>query len=339
MQDVRLNAWDVFAFDWTTGVSPLAGLLIPWKRFPQLSTVAISLSTTLDVALEGYEHLALVARDAGGLATMRAVLDDDVARARLAALVLLGVPFRGLKTYWWYPTYRLHVQLRDLAAGSEFIARLGADWTEKIGENPPFLLRAVHGESEAAVFPSETTLGGFPSRFRDVIGSSHTSPDDADDATYTFVSSLLADQPCGGPVFVSYAHEDRPIVERIRSHLEGSGVDTWVDQHDLRPGDKWLLELDQAVDSASAVLFVVSSNSLEAIERDRFLKRELQDCLEATSRRRRPLIPVVVGETPLPPQLTKYQWVDIDDPHGMESLVAALREHVPPAGSGTRTTQ
>ena len=42
-----------------------------------------------------------------------------------------------------------------------------------------------------------------------------------------------------GAVFLSYASEDRAVVEQIRDSLEESGMDVWFDRHDPRPGRRF----------------------------------------------------------------------------------------------------
>ncbi|MBI4625010.1 MAG: toll/interleukin-1 receptor domain-containing protein, partial [Verrucomicrobia bacterium] len=40
-------------------------------------------------------------------------------------------------------------------------------------------------------------------------------------------------------VFLSYAREDAPAVQRLAEALRRDGVEVWFDQSELRGGDAW----------------------------------------------------------------------------------------------------
>src|SRR5438105_4940598 len=62
-------------------------------------------------------------------------------------------------------------------------------------------------------------------------------------------------------VFISYAHEDEDLVERLRAALERRGREVWSDT-EIEPADRWKDAAHEAIERSDAVLFVVSVASL-----------------------------------------------------------------------------
>lgn len=97
-------------------------------------------------------------------------------------------------------------------------------------------------------------------------------------------------------IFVSYAIEDFTVARRIADAIRSVGLDTWLDDQKIRPGMRWRSETEDAIKSAAAVVFVVSSESLW---KDGFVQKELEIALDEEQERRseppRPfLFPIVV---------------------------------------------
>ena len=71
----------------------------------------------------------------------------------------------------------------------------------------------------------------------------------------------------GSRVFISYSHHDEEWKNRLVSHLgvlERQGrVALWVDQQ-IRPGDDWLREIEQAMDEAAIAVLLVSASFLSS---------------------------------------------------------------------------
>src|SRR5512142_2681104 len=86
----------------------------------------------------------------------------------------------------------------------------------------------------------------------------------------------MKEEPRKGSVqiFLSYAHEDRPLVEKLEKHLAPlkrlEMLSTWSDQ-EIRPGGDWEHEISGEIARSDIVLLFVSSDYLASIfsERDR----------------------------------------------------------------------
>ena len=101
-------------------------------------------------------------------------------------------------------------------------------------------------------------------------------------------------QPTAGPgpdaptVFVSYVEEDREAARRLFDALRGRGLAPWLDEEDLRVGERWDPRLEQAI--ADCDYFVVlQSRHLD--ERDvSYVYKEVEIALEKQSRQRPGLV-------------------------------------------------
>jgi formylglycine-generating enzyme required for sulfatase activity len=63
-------------------------------------------------------------------------------------------------------------------------------------------------------------------------------------------------------IFISYAHEDSEIAERLYKDLKREGFSLWLDKEDLLPGQNWRVAISIAMKKSSLFLALVSSNSL-----------------------------------------------------------------------------
>ncbi len=63
-------------------------------------------------------------------------------------------------------------------------------------------------------------------------------------------------------VFISYAHEDEKLVERMSKALTNAGREVWVDVEGIETGDRWKPSAHEAIERSDAFVFVLSSASL-----------------------------------------------------------------------------
>jgi hypothetical protein len=64
-------------------------------------------------------------------------------------------------------------------------------------------------------------------------------------------------------IFLSYAHSDRPFVEKLYRWLqESAGLQAWWDDRDLSAGAMLATELQRAIERCRAALLVASDESL-----------------------------------------------------------------------------
>src|SRR5262245_26548146 len=109
---------------------------------------------------------------------------------------------------------------------------------------------------------------------------------------------LMAD----GPFFISYSRRDYYFAESLALHLMRRGVPVWLDVKDLDPGGLWEQDLDAALDRASAVILVVSPDSMKTVN-------VRNEWVRARDRGKRIVI-AYVRRAQLPPELADCEAVD-----------------------------
>ncbi|MDQ3907364.1 MAG: toll/interleukin-1 receptor domain-containing protein [Acidobacteriota bacterium] len=64
--------------------------------------------------------------------------------------------------------------------------------------------------------------------------------------------------------FISYSHADKSFARRLHDALQGRGIRCWLDEHQLRPGDKIYTEVDRGIRLWDKVLLCCSKESLNS---------------------------------------------------------------------------
>jgi hypothetical protein len=113
-------------------------------------------------------------------------------------------------------------------------------------------------------------------------------------------------------VFISYAREDREIARRLYDDLQRAGLELWMDEEDLLPGQNWKREIPNAIRTSSRVLILLSSRSLT---KSGYVQKEIQlvlDTLDAFPSGQIYLIPVRIDDCrPHDSKLMDLHWADI----------------------------
>ena len=124
-------------------------------------------------------------------------------------------------------------------------------------------------------------------------------------------------------LFVSYARRDSDFVRRLQEGLTGRGKDVWVDWEDIPPTADWFAEVQAGIESADAVVFVLTPDSLAS----EVCARELAHA-SAHNKRLVPVLHGPVNAAAVPPALAAPNWVrfrdEDDEGPALDTLVAAL---------------
>jgi TIR domain len=122
-----------------------------------------------------------------------------------------------------------------------------------------------------------------------------------------------------GPVFLSYAREDRADVEWLHFQLTQSGFRPWLDTRKLVGGQEWEYEVRRAIRGAAAVVFCISKRSVSKFG---FVQKELRFALDVALEAPEGvnfLIPLRLDDAELPEKLRHLHALD-----DFAQLVAAL---------------
>jgi hypothetical protein len=114
--------------------------------------------------------------------------------------------------------------------------------------------------------------------------------------------------------FLSYAQEDLETAKQIEGQLTNHGIGVWRDQVGLRAGQNWPKALGEAI-AASDALVLLWSNTAAA---SAFV--ELEWCTAVALRR--PVLPCLCDDTPLPASLASIEAVQLTD--GLEAAARRI---------------
>lgn len=120
-------------------------------------------------------------------------------------------------------------------------------------------------------------------------------------------------------LFVSYAHEDAPLVEALVEILRAGGHAPWFDDR-LLPGQDWKAQLRSAIQRSDAFVYALTPASVAS----EWCRWEFVQAV----RMGKPVIPVLLRQgTPLPEALAHFQYADFSQgatPHVVARLMGGL---------------
>ncbi len=130
------------------------------------------------------------------------------------------------------------------------------------------------------------------------------------------------------PTFIAYAHEpkSRRIAKELALRLRRDGFSVWLDQLELKPGEKWEPAIKSALQDAQVMLVVISEpqNSQGWFEKE----------IEAAIQQGKTIIPILSEEadfTDIPEQIRDRQAVisPTQDNQAYHQLLWALGQSKP----------
>jgi WD40 repeat protein len=124
-------------------------------------------------------------------------------------------------------------------------------------------------------------------------------------------------------VFISYSRRDAEFVRWLHASLTDAGRDVWVDWEDIPPASEWAQDIDDSIDAAESVVFVITSDSLAS----EYCGEELQRAGKQGKR----IVPIALdGADPAaaPPDIRQRNWIwcraDDDRAAALDALARAL---------------
>lgn len=126
-------------------------------------------------------------------------------------------------------------------------------------------------------------------------------------------------------VFISYSRRDGEAAESLRQRLIASDFDAFLDVHDIVKGEAWQDRLRGLIESADAVLFLISPDSVAS----EICGWEVNEA-ELRAKRILPVVIRSVDDASVPQRLKRLNYTFLDSPARQESefpaLLAALRQ-------------
>ena len=126
-------------------------------------------------------------------------------------------------------------------------------------------------------------------------------------------------------IFISYAREDKTTALGIHQFLLENDLPSWIDVHDILPGQEWESEIDSAIRASKIFIACISTKS---VSKRGFVQSELRKALkvlETIPEGQIYLIPVRLDDCEVPRKLEHLHWVDYFTRDGPETLLSAIR--------------
>ena len=110
--------------------------------------------------------------------------------------------------------------------------------------------------------------------------------------------------------FLSHAGEDSESAKELARQIRESGIKVWLDVDNLKPGDLWQNNLENALNIATAFLVYVGKSGVKG-----WVDREVRFALSRNVKENNfPIIPVLgpgASVSELPIFLTQHQYLDL----------------------------
>lgn len=127
-------------------------------------------------------------------------------------------------------------------------------------------------------------------------------------------------------VFLCHASQDKPAVRKLHRYLKQRGVQPWLDELDLLPGENWEVEIPNALFASDVILVCLSKNS---VDKEGYVQKEITFALDKAQEKPEGtifIIPVKLEDCNVPRRLNRYQWVDLFRADGYKRLLLGLNK-------------
>lgn len=127
-------------------------------------------------------------------------------------------------------------------------------------------------------------------------------------------------------VFLCHSSGDKAKVRDLYNHLKReNNITPWLDEKDILPGQDWDFEIDKAIRESDAVIVCCSRHS---VNKEGYVQKEITRALNIADEKPEGtifIIPIRLEECDVPRRLSRWQWVDLFDVNGYESLLRSLQ--------------
>lgn len=137
--------------------------------------------------------------------------------------------------------------------------------------------------------------------------------------------------------FLSHHSADKPLIRERRRRLQAQDLRVWLDEDDLRPGQRWQDGLAAGILASASMLVCIGGSGIGPWEDE-----EMQVALDLAAHEQRPVIPVLLPGAPERPAISLFlknrTWVDLRkgiDTEGIGRLVWGITGDRPGAAGRT----
>jgi hypothetical protein len=121
-------------------------------------------------------------------------------------------------------------------------------------------------------------------------------------------------------VFICHSSEDKALVRDFCQRLRADGVDYWLDEEQILPGQDWQNEIHKAIHKSQAVIVCLTRNSINKVG---YVQKEIKSAIDFADEHPEGhifVIPVRFEECAIPVRLNRWQWVNYYEKDGYSKL-------------------
>ncbi len=117
--------------------------------------------------------------------------------------------------------------------------------------------------------------------------------------------------------FISYAREDADFALRLAQDLREAGAQVWIDQLDIKTGERWARSIERAVTKCSGLIFILSPDSITSDN----VMDEVDYALDMDKK----VLPVMFRQVDLPFRIRRRHYVDFTEGYD-NGLIRLMRD-------------
>jgi hypothetical protein len=134
-------------------------------------------------------------------------------------------------------------------------------------------------------------------------------------------------------VFLCHSSADKPVVRKLYQRLYAKqGIDPWLDEAKLLPGEKWDLEITKAVKESDVVIVCISKDS---VSKEGYVQKEMKHALDIANEKPDDtifIVPLRLEECKVPERLIQWHWLNYFEEGAFDKLMDSLRKRAQTLG-------
>ena len=103
-------------------------------------------------------------------------------------------------------------------------------------------------------------------------------------------------------IFVSYARADSEVALKLAGDLKTAGVNVWLDQLDIAPGERWDRAVEEALERSKRLLVILSPTSVGS--------DNVMDEVSYAIDEKKDIVPIMIERCRLPLRMRRFQFID-----------------------------
>lgn len=126
-------------------------------------------------------------------------------------------------------------------------------------------------------------------------------------------------------IFLSHAHQDAEVAQKLAHDLEAHGYDVWIAQDSIRSGEKWVEAINRGLEESGPFVLLLSPDAVAS----RWGKMETNAAIEFEHEGEMHFYPLMFKTCQLPALWRAFQYISLTDDYtvGVSTLLSSLKTY------------